>query len=245
MTRFYQKRELAFAIVWIVLYVFLLSAADQLSAALGCAKIVTAPLCVVLTVFLFGWIKQNDLTEKYGLGKVTIDFKKYLYFLPLVLIASTNLWRGVTLNMSVLESALYVVSMLCVGFLEEVIFRGFLFKALCRDGVKKAVVSSGLTFGIGHIVNLLNGAELFSTLLQICYAAAVGFLFTIIFLRSKSLIPCILTHSAINSLSTFAFQGSKTLEMIAAAGLTVVSVLYALWIEKTDRGSGDTDSLQK
>lgn len=232
MTRFYQKKELAFAIVWIVLYVFLLSAADQLSAALGCAKIVTAPLCVVLTVFLFGWIKQNDLTEKYGLGKVTIDFKKYLYFLPLVLIASTNLWRGVTLNMSVLESALYVVSMLCVGFLEEIIFRGFLFRALCKDNVRRAVVISSLTFGIGHIVNLLNGAELFSTLLQLCYALAVGFLFTIIFLHSKSLIPCILTHSAINSLSAFAIERSGAINMAVAVVLTIVSISYVILIEK-------------
>ncbi len=232
MTRFYQKKELAFAIVWIVLYVFLLSAADQLSAALGCAKIVTAPLCVVLTVFLFGWIKQNDLTEKYGLGKVTIDFKKYLYFLPLVLIASTNLWRGVTLNMSVLESALYVVSMLCVGFLEEIIFRGFLFRALCKDNVRRAVVISSLTFGIGHIVNLLNGAELFSTLLQLCYASAVGFLFTIIFLHSKSLIPCILTHSAINSLSAFAIERSGAINMAVAVVLTIVSISYVILIEK-------------
>ncbi len=232
MTRFYQKKELAFAIVWIVLYVFLLSAADQLSAALGCAKIVTAPLCVVLTVFLFGWIKQNDLTEKYGLGKVTIDFKKYLYFLPLVLIASTNLWRGVTLNMSVLESALYVVSMLCVGFLEAIIFRGFLFRALCKDNVRRAVVISSLTFGIGHIVNLLNGAELFSTLLQLCYALAVGFLFTIIFLHSKSLIPCILTHSAINSLSAFAIERSGAINMAVAVVLTIVSISYVILIEK-------------
>lgn len=235
MTRFYQKREFAFAIVWIVLYVVLFSAADRLSAELGCAKIITAPFTVAMSVFLFVWIAKNGLIEKYGLGKVTIEYKKYLYFLPLVLIASTNLWRGVTLNMSVLESVLYVISMLGVGFLEEVIFRGFLFKALCRDGVKQAVVISSLTFGIGHIVNLLNGAELFSTLLQLCYAVAVGFLFTIIFLRSKSLIPCILTHSAINSLSAFGVQGSKTLAIIFAAVLTVVSVFYALWIEKRNQ----------
>lgn len=53
--------------------------------------------------------------------------KKYLHFIPLVIIASINLFWGVQLNLTVIESVLYVVSMLCVGFLEEVIFRGFLF----------------------------------------------------------------------------------------------------------------------
>lgn len=234
MTRFYQKNELAFSLVWIGLYVVLFSAADQISAGLGTAKIVTAPLCLAMTAFLAAWIGRNGLAEKYGLGKVKIDYRKYLYFLPLVLIASTNLWRGVRLHMSVLETILYVVSMLCVGFLEEVIFRGFLFKAMCRQNVKRAILVSSITFGIGHIVNLLNGAEVFSTLLQICYASAVGFVFTIIFYRSKSLIPCILTHSAVNSLSAFAVSGTKALAIISAAVLTVVSLAYAMWIEKVN-----------
>lgn len=234
MTRFYQKNELAFSITWIVLYVILFSVADQISADLGTAKIVTAPLCLVMTAFLAVWIGRNGLAEKYGLGKVKIDYRKYLYFLPLVLIASTNLWRGVGLYMSVLETILYVVSMLCVGFLEEVIFRGFLFKAMCRQNVKRAILVSSITFGIGHIVNLLNGAEVFSTLLQICYASAIGFVFTIIFYRSKSLIPCILTHSAINSLSAFAVGRGKAFDMIVAAVLTVVSLAYAVWIEKVN-----------
>lgn len=91
MTRLYQKNELTFSIVWIVLYVVLLSAADQISDTLGTAKAVTAPLTVVMTVFLFVWIGKNNLKEKYGLARVSIEYKKYLYFLPLILIASTNL----------------------------------------------------------------------------------------------------------------------------------------------------------
>lgn len=232
MTRFYQKNELTFSIVWIILYVVLLSAADQISAGFGTAKAVTAPLTVAMTVFLAAWIGKNHLKEKYGLARVPIEYKKYLYFFPLILIASTNLWRGAALRMSVLETVLYVISMLCVGFLEEVIFRGFLFQALCKDNVKQAVVISSITFGIGHIVNLLNGAEIGSTMLQICYAVALGFLFTIIFYRSKSLIPCIVTHSVINSLSAFAVEGSKKYGIAAALTLTIVSLLYAVWIEK-------------
>lgn len=234
MTRFYQKNELAFSLTWIALYVILFSAADQISANLGTVKIVTAPMCLVMIAFLAVWIGRNGLAEKYGLGKVKINYRNYLYFLPLVVIASTNLWRGVGLHMSVLETILYVVSMLCVGFLEEVIFRGFLFKALCRQNVKRAILISSITFGIGHIVNLLNGAEVFSTLLQICYASAVGFLFTIIFYRSKSLVPCILTHSAVNSLSAFGVSRGKASDMIVAAVLTVVSLAYAVWMEKAN-----------
>ena len=125
--------------------------------------------------------------------------------------------------------------MLCVGFLEELIFRGFLFRAMCKDNVKSAIIVSSITFGIGHIVNLLNGAELLSTLLQVCYAIAIGFLFTIIVYYGKSLIPCILCHSIVNSLSVFAVESDNLLDIITAIVIIVVSLTYTLWIIKTER----------
>lgn len=230
MKRLYEKNELTFSLMWIALYVVLFSAADSFSRDLGTEKIITAPLCLIFVFILSGWIKRSGLCEKYGLQKVKMDYKKYLYFLPLILIASTNLWGGLALKLSVGESILYVVSMMCVGFIEEVIFRGFLFKALCRENIKRAVIISSITFGIGHIVNLLNGAQVLETLLQICYAVAIGFLFTVIFHRSRSLVPCIITHSVINSLSTFAGERNTAFYIAVAAMLTVVSLTYAAWI---------------
>lgn len=91
--------------------------------------------------------------------------------------------------------------MLCVGFLEEVIFRGFLFTSIAKDTTKSAIIISSVTFGIGHIINLFNGSgmDLLSNLCQIVFAIAVGFLLVTIFYRGGSLLPCILVHSAINN----------------------------------------------
>ena len=232
MREIYEKSELRFALIWIGIYVVLMSAADGVSETIGAAKIVTAPICAGLVLAMYLWIRRNGLKEKYGLCPFQGSAKQYLFFIPLVLLASTNLWWGVRMNYSPAETALYVVSMLCVGFLEEVIFRGFLFKALCRTSVKQAVVISSVTFGIGHIVNLLNGRDIPETILQICYAVAIGFLFTILFLRGKSLWPCILTHSAINSLSAFANDGGAP-EWYGIAGsafLCLVSLAYVWYI---------------
>ena len=171
--------------------------------------------------------------NKYGLCKFKGDMKKYFYFLPVIILCSTNLWNGVTLNLSILETALYIVSMLCVGFLEELIFRGFLFRAMCKDNVKTAIIISSVTFGIGHIVNLLNGAEFLSTILQVCYAIAIGFSFTIIVYYGGSLIPCILCHSIINSLSVFGVESGKLLDIITAIIIIVICTLYTLWIIKS------------
>lgn len=235
MKRFFDKNELAFSLIWIGAYVVLLSLADHVSATIGTEKLITAPLCVVMTAVLLLFVKRSGLTAYCGLTKGSLRARDYLYFLPLAVLASTNFWGGVALNMSVLETALYILSMICVGILEEVIFRGLLFNALKKDNVVRAVIISSLTFGIGHIVNLLNGADMFATLLQIVYATAAGFLFTVIFLCSGSLVPCIVTHCAINSFSAVAGESSALLDMITAAVLTVVATVYALWILKKQK----------
>ena len=238
MTRLYRKNELTFALVWIALYVVLLSIADSLSADLGTQKIITAPLCILMSGVIFVWTRQNGLCEKYGLQKPQADGKRYLYFLPLAVIASSSLWFGFGMGLSAAEAALRVVSMLCVGFLEEIIFRGFLMKAIYPINARRAVIISSVTFGLGHIVNLLNGAPLSSTLLQIVYAVALGFLFTIIFLKTKSLIPCIATHSAINSLSTFAREQTDGQLIAITVALAAISLLYAAYILRANPEKG-------
>lgn len=232
MYRFYQKNPLGFALVSIAAYVVLFSLSDSLSASLHVQKLITAPVGLLLTLVLYGFLKRNGLKESYGLRPFRGDSKAFLYFLPLILLASTNLWNGATLNASLPETALFIVSMLCVGFLEEVIFRGLLLKALCMDNRRTAILVSSLTFGIGHIVNLLNGAEFFPTLLQICYATAIGFLFCVLFLRGKSLLPCIMTHGVINCLSLFGVPGSQVMNLVTALAICGVSIGYALWILK-------------
>lgn len=232
MKRFHEKNPLMFALVCIGVYVVAFSLADGVSAQLGVEKLITVPVAAAMTLALVAFIFRNGLQELCGLGKPRFSWGKYLYFLPLLLLASTNLWQGICPRYGVLETVLYILSMIGVGILEEIIFRGFLFTALRTENLKRAVIISSLTFGIGHIVNLLNGAQLLPTLLQLVYATAAGFLFTVIFLRSGSLLPCIAAHCLVNSLSVFSAEGNTGWDLAAAAFLTVVSVLYALWILK-------------
>jgi len=232
--KLWNRSPLAFSLTWIGIYVIGLSAADSLSSALGVEKSITAPVCILMSAVLLVWMGKKGLLSRFGLCRPQGKAGDYLFFIPMLLLVSVNLWWGVRLNLSVTETVLYVISMLCVGFLEEIIFRGFLFQALRKDGIKLAVIISSLTFGFGHIVNLMNGAEVAATLLQILYATAAGFLFTIIFYKSGSLLPCILTHSAINSLSVFADERGMTLtrELVSGLFLFVVAIAYSLYILK-------------
>lgn len=229
MRKLYEKNALTFALVWIGIYVVLLSAAENLSDALA-KNAAAAALCAAMSVFLFLWLGKNGLRKRFGLCRPAGGAGRYLYYLPLLVLASVNLWCGVTQKLPAGITALFIFRMLCVGFLEELIFRGFLYKALCREGERKATVISALTFGIGHIVNLLNGAELVPTLLQIVYAVAVGFLFVVLFRRSGSLVPCILTHGVLNALSAFALEPDYRTQCIISLALIVLAVLYSVYL---------------
>ena len=226
MTNLYRKNELGFAILWIVVYVVLSSLGDQLSRQIGIEKSVTAPLHLVLSLVLFFWIRKNALGEKYGFCKPKIPAKEFLYYLPLIVIASDSLWNGFDLQYGLLRTLCFVLSMCCVGFLEEVIFRGLLFRAMEKDNLKSAIVLSALTFGLGHIVNLFNrsGRDLVSSLIQILFAILVGFVLVLIFYHGKSLLPCILFHSANNALYAFAAESklSHTTERAINLGMIVL-----------------------
>ncbi len=232
--KLYKKSEIWFALAWIIVYVVLASTGDNISENIGILKIATLPILIILSIILFLFVKNNGLAKKYGLCKSEIPASKMLFYIPLIIIMTTNLWYGVTINFSPLENVLYILSMLCVGFLEEMIFRGFLFNALVRDGVKSAIIISSVSFGIGHIVNLVNGsgAELLPTMLQVVYAIAIGFAFVMIYYKTKSLLPCILTHSILNSLSVFANEEIITpqKQIISSILIALIAAGYALYI---------------
>lgn len=233
MKKVYEKSELWFALAWIIAYCVLASVGDNLSSNIGVSKAVTLPILIALSVILYLFVKKNGLDKKYGLCKPQGSASKMLYYIPLIILLTANFWFGIKLNASPLETVLYVLSMLCVGFLEEMIFRGFLFQAMAKNGVKSAIVVSSVTFGIGHIINLINGsgAELLPNLLQVIYAVAVGFAFVMIYYKTKSLLICIATHSLFNAASAFGAEAVTTTKtIISAALIAFIAAAYAVYI---------------
>ncbi len=227
MKKFFEKYETVFCILLIVLYVVINS------YCIGNFGVADYRIVIINTVFSAMLLVLIVLLERisfYGINK-PVHSKQLLYFLPLILIVSVNLWNGININNSKSEIIFYVLNMLNVGFIEEIIFRGFLFKLIAKDHVKIAVIVSSVTFGVGHIINLFNGAELIPTLLQICYACAVGYLFVVIFQKSGSLVPCIIAHSVNNALSVFYAENTLT-RYIIPMFLIAVSLCFSIYINK-------------
>lgn len=96
-------------------------------------------------------------------------------------------------------SAQYVFILLlfviAVGFCEELIFRGLVFKYLSAKGLKVAIIGSSILFGIGHFTNLLSGQDFLMTLLQVTYACLFGLVCAEIVAKTKSIIFPIVWHA--------------------------------------------------
>lgn len=230
MKKLYQRDPVWFAVLWIVMYVAGFSAADGISESIGVPKLITVLLGILMSLALMGFIRSQGLEEHFGLCGFRGEKSVFLFFIPLIVISSVNLWCGISFECFDIAAALGVISMCLVAFLEEVIFRGLLFKGMCRDSVKTAVIVSSLTFGFGHIINLLLGAPFADTMLQLVYASAVGFCYTAVFISGGSIIPCIISHAAVNSLSIFAAEPSNGAKVVIALVQTLISMGYGGWL---------------
>ncbi len=243
--RLYEKSRIGFALLWIGLYCVLMSAADALSALSGVEKAVTLPVGALLCAVLLLFLHKHGLLSSYGLCLPKVKARKMLFYISILLMLSANLWYGFSFNFGLLETMLYILSMFCVGFLEEAIFRGLLFEAMRKDNPRAAIIVSSVTFGIGHIINLFNGAgaALLSNLLQVVYATAAGFMFVMIYYRSGSLLVPIAAHGIFNALSAFSGKaGSEPrAEIVSALLLTAITLSYGLYLAIPPRQAKDEE----
>ena len=181
---------------------------------------------------ILAFIRCFHLEEKYGLVKWRGSAKEYLFFLPMLILMTGNLWGGVGMAYDGTAQLFAVLSMLLVGLIEELIFRGFLFRALLsRDPAPAAIIISALTFGIGHIVNLLAGQGGLETLIQMFFAIAWGFLLTFVFYKSGSLWVCIIVHGLVDVFSTFAAAKSNSGYVYVIVTI-IVSITYCAYLSR-------------
>ena len=254
MKKLYERNELSFALVWIGLYVVVMNIAPQFCggfddlAGKTVLQVLVPVICIcVLAVVSTVWIMRNGLSEKYGLCRFKGSWKQFLFFIPLIIMSCVNLKNGLGLNAPLAVALLMMVNLAVAGYVEEVIFRGFLFRAMAKDNLRSAIIVSAVTFGAGHIVNLANTVDTLGVLLQVCYAIVIGFLYTIIVYKGGSLWLCIASHMFVNGSSTFALEQGPFSDSVAAVFgqvstdlvqvcssvlIMVVSGSYALWLWK-------------
>ncbi len=222
MCSFYKRHEVLFSIILVVAYCAGASLITGVWSVLFLAAVsVLLPVCIVkgghAKEFGFFWPENS---------------RRYLYFIPLWIITTSPLWGGVVPECHGALLAVSLVLMLFVGYVEEVLFRGFLFRALLHKcGVVPAVIVSSLSFGFAHIVNLFAGQTMFTTIVQMLYSCAWGFIYAMVFYRSKSLLPCIISHALFDVFGYFNNEG-QVLSWIVIGVIVAVSVVYGIYLAR-------------
>ena len=231
MLKIYKKNEILFAVLWIIRYCFV---SIPIRGNFGDESVWMLLALFLIAVGITVFVKKHHLEEKYGLDRWPKDNKRFLFFIPMWILVTGNLWGGFGMAYSGMAQVFAVLSMLLIGYIEEVIFRGFLFKALIpKDGIVVSIIISAVTFGIGHIVNLFAGQANLETVIQVFFAIAWGFIFTMVFYKSGSLIPCIIAHGLVDVFSKFAVEdASMTLGWIYMAATIVIAIVYCLYLKK-------------
>ena len=229
MMRLYREKGVLFSVIWIILYCAILA---PIKGNFGEDSIYMLLALAIIAAAILGFVKANHLEEECGLDGWPKDTRKYLYFIPMWILTTGNLWGGINFNYQGAGQIFAILSMLLVGFVEEMIFRGFLFRAMLRNGsIKTAVIISSVTFGMGHIVNLFAGQASAETMIQIVFAVAWGFILTMVFYKSEKLLPCIIAHGLIDAFSTIAVDNPLT-DKIYVCVTIIVSVLYCIYLSR-------------
>jgi membrane protease YdiL (CAAX protease family) len=129
------------------------------------------------------------------------------------------------------------ILMLIPGIWEEVSFRGVMITLNMRKYSRTTVfIIVSLLFGLFHYFNLLGGADLFATNIQVIWAALFGFLLGYLFIKTKSLIPSIILHYLVNTLGQLfipaSFDNTIQLILFAILGLGILPTVFGMILVK-------------
>ena len=163
----------------------------------------------------------------------------WLFWLPFVPVAG-NLLDGLRVT-DPKQIMLFFVMAVLSGFVEEILFRGLMLRALLPKGVWRAALISAALFGGMHILNVLSISSAAYALLQVGYAAAIGFAYAALVIRTGTIWPLILAHFLTNFAGFLASGGAGSTgpvalrEMVFAAVYIVLFSAYGIYLLRSDR----------
>lgn len=230
-------KELGEVSIWLVIYSLVSNISISISEAIHIPNSITSVAYILLCAAILFTLYKRKKLDYYGFNSLKeLNAKNLLYYIPFIAVASVNLWTGIHINDTTLQIILITICMICVAFIEEVIFRAFLMKALKNKSSKLAIIVSGSLFGIIHLLNIFTGADLVSTLFQVSYAMAFGFMCAAFFYKTDNIIPCIICHAVGNALDIFLPTDiSAAKQFVGCAAIIVFGSSYAVYLLTTKK----------
>ena len=135
-----------------------------------------------------------------------------------------------------------LIFMLIPGIWEELAFRGVILNLqLKKYSQTTSIILNGVLFGLFHFVNLLFGANLYFTSIQVIYASFLGIAFSYMYVKTKSLLPSMIAHYLIDSVGQLFliafFPSIINLTIYLIVGIGIVPMILTITLVKiTVRG---------
>lgn len=231
------KHEMIFCVIMISVYFALVNLANRVSHIINIPNSINALAEIVFPIAVIIYLNKKKLLSYYGMNSLKeLDYKNLLFCVPMIIVALCNLRYGIHINYSYHQIVLISLKMLGVGFSEEILFRGFLMRAIMNKNSTAAIIISSIVFGVIHIFNLFFGADTIMTLAQVAYATALGLMFSMFFYRTNNIIPCVICHSAVNITNTFLPNDLSEGQVCTGWIIFIISSLvYSLYLHKTKK----------
>jgi membrane protease YdiL (CAAX protease family) len=231
MKKLQENKPIWHAIIWIMAYVVIVNIGDNISGILGMDNVATVILLIVFSLLLLMYLKKNNWFALYGFNKMKkSELTKTLFYIPLIITIPLHYFRGINNELGYTGFILAALLMICVGFIEELVFRGFLYQAILKkSGIARAVIISGATFGIGHVVNLARGYSLGDQIIQIVAGIFVGILLALLVALTNNILPCVLWHIFFNFSGTITNSNLK-METYMVLIVAIICTMYAAYL---------------
>ncbi len=229
--------------------------------ALG--TVLAAMLCLVWPT----WIPGLSLANQIVLGRVTIclfaiflltylgwwretgfvrptSWRILAPYLPLItLLLAVKIFDTLTVGIHIPDLQLVMVGIfvyIAGGFMEEAVFRGLVLRTFLPGGLVRAAFLSALLFALAHLLNLLMGANLNATLLQVALTFLAGVCFSAPLAITRNIWPLVVLHGFGNFMGYLNAGGflntaatSKGPTWLDAAGSLLPFALlgiYSVWL---------------
>ncbi len=193
--------------------------------AQGIAFVLAGILGLVIAKSRFGNMKYVGLDKP----RVT-KLSEYLWFAPLIIVEVIPLFIGIREGLSSTAIIIYLFFTAAVGFTEELYFRGIIWTALQEKSLKFAVLMSSFLFSVGHFLNLLAGASMKNTILQVIFAFLFALVAVGISYATGSIAIPILWHTIHNFVSLITVESSGRADISIEIFLGFVLLLYGVYL---------------
>lgn len=196
---------------------------DQIASSIG----------VIAVSFL--WLGVHCLWFKGDIHHF-FDTKGLLKYLPLgwsmILLPVLTLLFNVIGGKQIGHIFLAFVLALSAGISEEVIFRVIPISVAMRNVDKEKMISTtffltAICFGLFHSLNVIVGANVGTTILQVIYATGVGLTYAAIYMRTGNLWVTMILHSFTDFMGFLVMDIDKT-GGVMKEGSNLTAIIYLL-----------------